>query len=235
MTTEEILRELKGYGDEGTKKIFLKHGAKEPFFGVKVQDLKKIQKKVKKHHELSMELYATGNSDAMYLAGLIADETKISKSDLNKWVKNAYWYMISEYTVAWIAAESSYGMELGLEWIESKKEGIASAGWSTLSNWVSIEPDSDLDIKIFEGLLDRVGRDIHNSQNRVRFTMNGFVIAAGAFISSLTDKATAIAEQIGKVKVDMGGTACKVPYAPDYIQKIKDKDRIGKKRKMARC
>ena len=168
MTTEEILKELKGYGDEGTKKIFLKHGAREPFYGVKVQDLKKIQKKVKKHHELSMELYATGNSDAMYLAGLIADETKISKSDLYKWVKKAYWYMISEYTVAWIAAESSYGLELGLEWIESEKEGIASAGWSTLSNLVSIKPDSDLDIKIFEGLLDRVARDIHNSQNRVK-------------------------------------------------------------------
>ncbi len=235
MTTEEILKELKGYGDEGTKNIYLKHGAKEPYYGVKVQDLKKIQKREKKQHELSMELFATGNSDAMYLAGLIADENKISKSDLNKWVKEAYWYMISEYTVAWIAAESKYGMELGLEWIESEKEGIASAGWSTLSNLVSIKPDSDLDIKIFEGLLDRVGRDIYNSQNRVRYTMNGFVIAAGTFISSLTDTATAVAEQIGKIKVDMGGTACKVPYAPDYIQKIKDKDRIGKKRKMARC
>ncbi|MCH8128090.1 DNA alkylation repair protein [candidate division KSB1 bacterium] len=235
MTTEKILKELKGYGDEGTKKIFLKHGAREPFYGVKVQDLKKIQKKVKKHHELSMELYATGNSDAMYLAGLIADENKISRSDLNKWVKEAYWYMISEYTVAWIAAESSYGMELGLEWIESEKEGIASAGWSTLSNLVSIKPDSDLDIKIFEGLLDRVARNIHNSQNRVRFTMNGFVIAVGTYIASLTNKATAIAEKIGKVEVDMGGTACKVPDAPDYIQKVKDKDRIGKKRKMARC
>jgi hypothetical protein len=33
----------------------------------------------------------------------------------------------------------------------------------------------------------------------------------------------------------MGGTACKVPFAPDYIQKMKDKGNIGKKRKMARC
>ena len=37
MTTEEILKELKGYGDEGTKNIFLKHGAREPSYGVKVQ------------------------------------------------------------------------------------------------------------------------------------------------------------------------------------------------------
>ena len=93
MTTKEILKALEGYGNEATKKIFLKHGAREPFYGVKVQDLKKIRNKVKKDHELALELYATGNSDAMYLAGLIADEDKISKNDLNRWVNEAYWYI----------------------------------------------------------------------------------------------------------------------------------------------
>jgi hypothetical protein len=39
----------------------------------------------------------------------------------------------------------------------------------------------------------------------------------------------------GLVEVDMGNTACKVPFAPDYIQKVKDRGTIGKKRKSARC
>ena len=72
MTAKEVLEELKGYGNEGTKSIFVKHGAREPYYGVKVQDVKKIQKKIKQDHNLSLELYASGNSDAMYLAGLIA-------------------------------------------------------------------------------------------------------------------------------------------------------------------
>ncbi len=235
MTTKEILKELAGYGNEGTKKIFLKHGAREPFYGVKVQDLKKIQKRVKKHHELSLELYATGNSDAMYLAGLIADETEISKSELNKWVDEAYWYMISEYTVPWVAAESKYGYELGLEWIDSDKEGIASAGWATLANYVAIKPDNDLNIEVYNELLDRVEKNIHQAQNRVRFTMNGFVIAIGSYIVELTERASSVAKNIGKVNVDMGGTACKVPLAIDYIKKIADRGSIGKKRKVARC
>ena len=54
MTKKEILKELEKYGDEQTKKTLIKHGAKEPFFGVKVQDLKKILKKVKKNHNLSL-------------------------------------------------------------------------------------------------------------------------------------------------------------------------------------
>jgi len=42
MTAKEILIELEKMGDLLTKNTLMKHGAKEPFFGVKVADLKKI-------------------------------------------------------------------------------------------------------------------------------------------------------------------------------------------------
>ena len=235
MNSNEILNELSKLGNPNTKKILIKHGAKEPFYGVKVADLKKIQKRIKKDYKLSLELFDTGNSDAMYLAGLIADEDKITKKDLNKWAKNAYWYMLSEYTVAWIAAESRFGWELTLKWIQSENENIASAGWSTLSSLVAIKDDLELDISALKKLLDRVEKEIENSPNRVRYTMNGFVISVGAYVKSLTKSALSTAKKIGIVKVDMGGTACKVPKADEYINKIIKMDRVGKKKKMARC
>ena len=235
MTKSEVMKELKNYGNETTKQIFINHGAREPFFGVKVQDLKKIVKKIKKDYKLSLELYDTGNSDAMYLAGLIADEMAMTKQDLQKWVKGAYWYMISDYTVPWVAAESNFGKELALEWIESDREFIASAGWATLSNLVALKPDSELNINDLSVLLDRVAENILNSQNRVRYSMNGFVIAVGSYVKELTDKAIMIGEKIGKVHVDMGGTSCKVPLATEYIQKVIARGNHGKKRKTARC
>lgn len=235
MNAKEVLKELEGFGNEQTKKTLANHGAKEPFFGVKVEDLKKILKKTKKNHELSLELYATGNSDAMYLAGLMADEEKIGKEQLNDWAEKAYWYYLSEFAVAWIAAESKYGFELGLEWIRSDKENIASSGWATLSNIASIKNDDELDIEKYSDLLDQVERSINNAQNRVKYTMNGFVIAVGCFIKELTNKSLIIAERIGKVEVSMGKTSCKVPLAKDYIKKSIEMDRIGKKRKNARC
>ena len=234
MNSNEILNELSKLGNPNTKKILIKHGAKEPFYGVKVADLKKIQKRIKKDYKLSLELFDTGNSDAMYLAGLIADEDKITKKDLNKWAKNAYWYMLSEYTVAWIAAESRFGWELTLKWIQSENENIASAGWSTLSSLVAIKDDLELDISALKKLLDRVEKEIDNSQNRVRYTMNGFVISVGAYVKPLTKSALSTAKKIGIVKVDMGGTACKVPKADEYINKIINMGRVGKKKKMAR-
>ena len=65
--------------------------------------------------------------------------------------------------------------------------------------------------------------------------MNGFVISVGIYIKTLTSKSKEVAKEIGKVSVDVGGTACKVPLADEYIDKAIDKGRIGKKRKTARC
>lgn len=235
MTTAEILAELEDYGNDQTKSTLAKHGAKEPFFGVKVEDLKKILKKTKKNHALSLELYATGNSDAMYLAGLMADEKQISKADLNAWVKDAYWSYLSEYAVPWVAAETPYGFELGLEWIKNDVETTAAAGWSTLANWVALKPDEELDLEILEKLLNSIPEAIQSAPNRAKYAMNAFIIALGAYVIPLHEKAKIMAKKLGKVKVDMKGTACKVPLAADYIAKIESRGKIGAKKKVARC
>ena len=235
MTANEILIELEKYGDAQTKKTLSRHGAREPFFGVKVADLKTILKKTKKNHELSLELYRTGNSDAMYLAGLMADEHQITESQLDDWVEKAYWYYLSDFAVPWVAAETNFGFDLGLKWIQSDKERIASAGWATLAYYAAVNQDEDLDINAYRQLLDKAGLEIHHSQNSVRLAMNGFIIAIGTYIKDLTDKANTIAIKIGKVNVDMNGTACKVPLATEYIHKAIETGRIGKKRKTARC
>lgn len=235
MTTQEILKQLKEFGNEQTKKIFMHHGAREPFYGVKVQDLKTIQNKTGKNHELALELFDTGNSDAMYLAALISEPKKMSEEQLQKWAEDAYWYMLSEYPVAWTAAESNYGWELGLKWIESEKENIASSGWSTLSFFFAITKDKEIDLVKIEELLEFVAKNIHSSKNRVRYTMNGFVISVGSYIKPLHKKSKEIAAQIGKVSVEMGGTSCKVPLATECIEKVKTQFKVGIKRKTSFC
>ena len=213
----------------------MRHGAKEPFFGVKIADLKTIVKKVKKDHNLALRLYDSGNSDAMYLAGLIADETKMTKTLLKKWVKKAYWYMLTENTVADLAAETQYGFELAREWMKSPKEEIATAGWATFCSLVAIRQDSDLDINELRGFLKHIKATIHQQQNRVRYCMNAFVISCGSYVSELTPLAEKVAKAIGPVQVDMGGTSCKVPLADEYIRKVIQKGKHGKKRKTTRC
>lgn len=235
MKLSDILIELEGFADPQTKKTLMTHGAQEPLFGVKVGDLKKILKKTKKNHELSLELYKTGNSDAMYLACLMADETQITEQDLNNWVENAYWLYLNEYAVPWVASETPFGFELGLQWIKAQKETTVIAGWATLSSHASITNDDKLDCKKYSELLDFVEKNIHTAPNFVKRAMNSFVITIGSTIEELSKKALEIGQRIGKVVVIMEGTACKTPFSPEYIQKVIDKGNLGKKRKSARC
>src|SRR5207247_407675 len=138
MTAQEIVKELRPLGRDSYKNVLLKHGVKEPVFGVKIEELKKIQKRIKKDYQLALDLYDTAIYDAMYLAGLIADESKMTKADLRHWLAKANCTAICGSAVAWVAAESKHGRELGLEWIESKNPIVATAGWTTLGNLVAI-------------------------------------------------------------------------------------------------
>jgi 3-methyladenine DNA glycosylase AlkD len=235
MTAEDILNELKPLGQEGYKKILLNHGIREPIFGVKIEHMKKIQKRIKKNYQLALDLYNTGIYDAMYLAGLIADDQKMTKKDLQHWVENANGSMNCEYTVPWVAAESLHGREVAMKWIDSKKESIAAAGWATLSSLVAIKDDADLDLAELKQLLERVQKTIHEQPNRVRYTMNGFVIAVGSYVKALTPLVLQTAAKIGTVNVNVGDTACKVPDAGEYIKKVQKRGAIGKKRKTAKC
>lgn len=235
MTAAEIVDQLRPLGSESYRKVMRNHGVQEPLFGVKISDLKKFQKKIKQDYRLALDLYETGIYDAMYLAGLIADDARMTKKDLRGWLKNATSPPLAEFTIAWVATGSPHGPDLAREWIDSQHEDTAVAGWSTLSSLVSVKDDADLDIPELKQLLQRVQKTIHKSPNRVRYVMNAFVIAVGCYVRELTELARHIGEKIGTVEVDMGDTACQVPYAPDYIDKVKKRGTIGKKRKSAKC
>jgi 3-methyladenine DNA glycosylase AlkD len=236
-TAGSILAELKAKGKEQYRKIYARHGlAVDRVYGVSVADMKVIAKTIKKQQGLALELYATGIMDAMYLAGMVADGRLMSRELLNEWAEGAAgMQMIAEYTVPWVTVESPHARELALEWMRSEKEYIAAAGWSTYCGLVALMPDEALDLAEIESLLETVVEGVSTAQNRVRYTMNTFVIAVGSYVKPLVERAKAVARQIGSVKVDMGETECEVPLAIRYIEKVEGMGRIGRKRKTIRC
>ena len=100
MDFETVMQELEALGKERTKKSYVSNGAHEPLFGVATGAMKPIAKKIKTDQQLAEELYATGNYDAMYFAGIIADPKAMTASDFERWIAGAYFYMLSDYVVA---------------------------------------------------------------------------------------------------------------------------------------
>lgn len=235
MKLQEIMKLLEAKGSEQTRKTYRNHGAPEPLFGVKVGDLKPIAKRIKGDQNLAMQLYETGNSDAMYLAGLVADGSRMTRKELDHWADSATWHMISGCTVPWVAAEHPDAIRIALEWIDSPKDHVATSGWATLSSVVCVVPDEQLPVGLLDSLLTRVVETLSDSPNRVRYVMNDFVICCGTYVAPLAESALRAADKIGWVEVDMGNTGCKVPDARSYILKSRRGLPIAPKLRTTRC
>lgn len=235
MNLPEVMAVLKSKGSESVKRILLRHGAKEPFFGVKVGDLKPLAKQLKGRQELALELYATGNGDAQYLAGMMADGRLMTKAQLDRWAKGAAWDMISGTIVPWVASEHPAGAELAFKWTTNRSEQVARAGWSSLGALAATVPDADLPLKDYARVIKELPRTLPKASDGVRYSMNNFLIACGTYVAPLADAALAAARAIGPVQVDMGDTACKVPDAESYMLKARRGAAIAPKRKTVRC
>lgn len=237
MDATEILAAIEPLGAASYRKVLANHGIPEPMYGVKISDVKTLLKhwKIKKEYQLALDLFAQPVYDGRYLAGLIADEKRMTADDLQRWADSSNCASLSQNTVAWVAAESAYGLALARRWIESGSELVACSGWCTFGGVVALKPDNELELAELASLLSRVEATIHSAPNEVRYCMNRFVISVGSYVRALTTEALRAGRAIGHVTVDMGNTACKVPFAPDYIAKIEARGTLGKKRKTVRC
>jgi len=235
MTVHEVMAELQALGSDQTKRTLLRHGSVEPLFGVKIEDMKRLLKRIKADHELALDLWETGNGDARYLAGLACVPARLTREVLRRWAESAQGPMLSDYAVAWCAAESPHGFELAREWIDSLRLDTACAGWSTWSSLVGLTPDEDLDLDELRGLLARVEERLHQSPERLRRTMHGFLIAAGGGVAVLTTEALAVASRLDTRRTETPTAACRLPDVAEYLERMRQRGVIGKKRRQARC
>ncbi|MFB6586672.1 DNA alkylation repair protein [Bacillus thuringiensis] len=220
MLLEEVMQQLEEYGTVQNRKTYKNHGAKEPLFGVSFANLKLLKKKIKKDHDLAVELWETKNMDAMTLATYILDPKNLTTEQLNSWVQDVDYYCLMDVFMTSICT-SPIAIERMEEWTKSNDEWIGRAGWSLLAN-ISIK-NKALHDGFFSPYLEEIKENIHNEKNRKKEAMNSALIAIGIRNEDLERQAIEIAREIGKVEVDHGATSCKTPDAESYIKKARER------------
>ncbi|KHL91574.1 DNA alkylation repair protein [Paenibacillus sp. IHB B 3415] len=235
MNAEMVMQELEELGKERTKKIYSSNGAQEPLFGVATGAMKPIFKKTKINQPLAEELYATGNYDAMYFAGIIADPNGMTEADYDRWMDGAYFYMLSDFVVAVTLAEADIAQQVADKWIAGGEDLRMSAGWSCYCWLLGSQPDKEFSESKLAGMLELVSRTIHDAPERTRISMNNFLYTVGISFSPLHDLALETAEKVGPVEINKDKPKSKFLNAYDTIQKAAGKGQIGFKRRHVRC
>ncbi|AUS86576.1 DNA alkylation repair protein [Lysinibacillus sp. YS11] len=235
MNAELVMQELEALGKERTKKMYMSNGAHEPLFGVATGAMKPIAKKIKIDQALAEELYATGNYDAMYFAGIIADPKAMTVEDFNRWMEAAYFYMLSDYVVAVTLAEAPIAQEVADAWIASGEELKMSAGWSCYCWLLGNRKDSEFSESKLANMLEVVKNTIHDVPERTKSAMNNFLYTVAISYVPLHEQAVATAQAIGPVEMKRDNKKSTQLNAYETIQKEIERGRIGFKRKYVRC
>lgn len=181
--------------------MYMSNGAHEPLFGVATGAMKPIAKKIKIDQALAEALYATGNYDAMYFAGVIADPKAMTAEDFNRWIEAAYFYMLSDYVVAVTLAEAPIAQEVADAWIASGEELKMSAGWSCYCWLLGNRKDSEFSESKLANMLEVVKNTIHDVPERTKSAMNNFLYTVAISYVPLHEQAVATAQAIGPVEM----------------------------------
>lgn len=235
MDFEAVMKELETLGKDRTKKIYMSNGAHEPLFGVNTGDMKPLLKKTGLNQELAEKLYATGNYDAMYFAGVIAEPKKMTESDFDRWIQGAYFYMISDFIVAVTLSESDIAQEVSDKWIASGEDLKMSAGYSCYCWLLGNRKDHEFDSEKISLMMKKVKEAINDAPINTKKAMNSFIYTVGISYIPLNKEALLLSEEIGTIEFRNHKNKIVTLNPHETIRKEHDKGRLGFKRKFVRC
>lgn len=219
MTIDEAMVELEAMGAEQTRKVYQRHGATPPLFGVKFGDLRPLAKRIGVDQDLALGLWATGNTDARLLACMIADPEQLPEDELDAWLGDITTYFLVDVFVAELAAKKADRLARAQRWIASERDRTAQAGWD-LMNFVALN-DADVPDALLEQQLDLIEERIQGYGNWTRRSASNTITGIGLRNDALEQAARKTAVNMGTVEFDPGQTSCVMPDPIEYLEKTK--------------
>ena len=215
-TLQDVMVQLRSAGTEQNRKVYARHGAAEPMFGVSYKDLGRIAKPLRTDHALGGDLWDSGNHDARVLALRVADASAMTKTRARRWLRDVDNYILAE-ALGGLLAQTRQARELSNEWRDSPSEWPASVGWFLVA--CTAEQRDIWSADELRTLMGQICAEIAERPNRVRHEMNAVLIAIGLRDGNLRRSVLKLAADIGPIQVDHGETGCKTPAIAPYIDR----------------
>ena len=211
-----VMAQLEAVGTAQNRKVYARHGAAEPMFGVSYAELGRIAKPIKTNLPLAVDLWDTGNHDARVLALRVADAAAVDESLASRWLRDVDNYILAE-GLGGLCAQTPHARALTYSWRDQPDEWPASVGWFIVT--CTAEDPKVWSVEELQGLMGQIEAEIAERPNRVRHEMNGAMIVMALRDAGLRRSVLAAAGRIGPVKVDHGQTGCKTPEVAPYVER----------------
>ncbi|MEP6756581.1 MAG: DNA alkylation repair protein [Chthonomonadales bacterium] len=215
-TLEEAMSALKQFANETVRTRNIRDGAPDNQFGLTTTDIRTIAKSIKSNHELGLELWGTGNIDAMMLATLIMKPKLLSEDQLDRMTSSISFYHVADYFMTNVTKLHPSKEAMRVRWMESDHVMLLRAGWSLTTERVIKNPDG-LDLA---ALLDRIERELAPTPYLAQWTMNYCLAEIGIKFPEYRKRALDIGEKLGVYREWKVSKGCTSPFAPIWINAI---------------
>ncbi|MDX2002667.1 MAG: DNA alkylation repair protein [Chitinophagales bacterium] len=190
-------------------------------FGIGVTKLRALAKKIKKDHELALQLWDSNVWDAKMIAIFIEEPKKITKEQIERQIAKGFnWLTADKYCE--LIVETPYALEFIEAWKDAENELTRRSAYTLLSYVAKGNPE--LDDTYFFGHLEAI-RNLQQAPNFVKDAMNNCLLTIGSRSWPLYTECLVIAKSIGKVVVDYGDNSCQALDAVKHLNgdRIKNK------------
>ena len=223
MNLKQAMAELEALGSEAMRKFNRKHGyATDNQFGVKMGDLRKLAKKIKRDHALAMRLWETGNLDARLLGVLVLELKELSAKDLDRMVRSIHfspdtdYSQLADWLLSYVAKLHPDQEALRVKWLADSHPMAARAGWSLTAQRIAEHPDG-LDLS---ALLDRLEAEMASAPAPTKWTMNFALGGIGIHHKAHRARAIAIGEKLGVYRDFPTSKGCTSPFVPTWVAEM---------------
>jgi 3-methyladenine DNA glycosylase AlkD len=171
MRISELMLELRRLGDpiviSGMKRFGL---PTENALGISAPKLRSLAKIIGLDQDLSLKLWSKGIMEARVLAALIGDPQKVTKRQMEAWVKDFDSWGVCDACCGVLFVHSSYALEAAVRWAGSKREFVKRAGFVMMAE-IAIHLKT-LDDREFLPMLKIIRRESVDDRNFVRKAVN---------------------------------------------------------------
>lgn len=182
-SSPQYLAGMARFGIVGTKAL-----------GVKVPDLRKLAKTIKKDHELVQQLWNTGIHEARLLATMVADPSQVTPQQMDSWVHEFASWDVCDQACGNLFDRTPFVIDKALEYCASEQEYVKRAGFVLMAEYaVHYKKAEDT---VFLGFLPVIEREAWDERNFVKKAVNWALRQIGKRNSLLRHAAIQSAERI---------------------------------------
>lgn len=209
----DVMAELAALEDPKARAVNEKHGDDH---GVNLGKLRALAKRLKTHHELAQQLWATGETAPRLVALLICRPKDFNRDELDAMTREAHIPKVNDWLVNYVVKKSPHAEDLRAAWFADPDPMVASAGWALTSERVVKKPEG-LDLS---GLLDTIEAQMKDAPDRLQWAMNSCLAQIGIEHAEFRARAVSIGERLEVLKDYPTPPNCTSPFAPMWISEM---------------